>query len=775
MKKCLFIFILIFFGIKTFANVYQELPFTFERLTTDFNGVAYNNEVILVYGNGGIILKSEDLGNNWIQTLVAHDSCDIKKIIGDNGKFYGIMKKEFAFRSDSYAKDWEIFSLEKNDTLISIVVYKSEIYILKPKEIAVFDNNFSKLRNIALELNANYLEMLKLNNYLFITTNKGKLLKINLDENDKKEIINFTDLNIAQDNSILYYLKTDNKNLFVMIEKKIYKSEDLGKSWNIASNLAGVYNIYDGNVFILSTFYYNNTYINFPVLKKVENNGDLIKISIDSVERYTSLLIFNGFEFITKEIILAYGMDKLISISYDGGITWKLISNLPISGNIYSWLNDKVCYVVSNNQFRGGQVFTTTNRGTNWLPQKLTDTSIFRAFNSSISSSIPGIFHADEKGRIFLVYGNKYQDTKNMLISKDYGDTFESISSNELRLVLNNINGSIQPIIKKGNDYLLIVPTLQEKNYNTKSILLDSNFKILDIITLDSITIIASKYDYQYNKIIAIGLERKGYNGNTFEIERNFIMTSYDFGKNWLIDFEFPLIKNLYFLPFFLNNLILIPTYVNIDTSQNFKYVYELNILDLDNKSYKEKVFSSETRFRGFSVINNKLLWFMGNDTIYIYDNLENFPYQCKKYLTNNYIIGITDGVLDLCYGASRKKDLDKNTILTLFRFKKTNDITIQQGNIVYFYFSTPYPNPARNQININVYWETNDYIDAKNIDIYNYLGEKANSEDDIRLELLGDSNGKLIWDCSKVKSGIYFIYPKIRNVRYCIPVVVLQ
>ena len=358
---------------------------------------------------------------------------------------------------------------------------------------------------------------------------------------------------------------------------------------------------------------------------------------------------------------------------------------------------------------------------------------------------------------------------------RDYGDTFESISSNELRLVLNNINGSIQPIIKKGNDYLLIVPTLQEKNYNTKSILLDSNFKILDIITLDSITIIASKYDYQYNKIIAIGLERKGYNGNTFEIERNFIMTSYDFGKNWLIDFEFPLIKNLYFLPFFLNNLILIPTYVNIDTSQNFKYVYELNILDLDNKSYKEKVFSSETRFRGFSVINNKLLWFMGNDTIYIYNNLENFPYQCKKYLTNNYIIGITDGVLDLCYGASRKKDLDKNTILTLFRFKKTNDITIQQGNIVYFYFSTPYPNPARNQININVYWETNDYIDAKNIDIYNYLGEKANSEDDIRLELLGDSNGKLIWDCSKVKSGIYFIYPKIRNVRYCIPVVVLQ
>ncbi|MCX7735708.1 MAG: hypothetical protein N2319_03245 [Candidatus Kapabacteria bacterium] len=773
MRRCLLMLILTCFGIKLFANVYDELPFTFERLTTDFNGVVINNYITMVYGNGSIILKTDDFGYSWKQICIAHDSFNIKKIVTFDGFFYGIMNKEIAFRIDPSGSNLELFNLGLNETLTSISLIGKEIYILKQNEISVYDQHFKKIRFISLSPDFNYREMINLSDFLFISTNKGILLKISTKESNNIEVINFSELNIAQDSSILYSLKTYNMDLFVTIEKKIYKSVDLGKSWNIASNFAGVFNIYDGNLFLLNTFYYNNTYINFPVFKKVINNEELIKISIDTVERYTSLLIFNGFEFITKEIIIAYGMDKLISMSYDGGKTWKLISNLPVFGNIYKWLNDEVCYVISSKQFRGGQVFTTSNKGITWLPQKLTDTSIFRSFNSGTSSSIPGIFYADENGRIFLVYGNKYLDTKNMLISKDYGNTFESVSSNELRLVLNSLNGQIQQIIKKENEYLMFFPSLQEKNYNTKRILLDSNFKILDIITLDSITIIASKYDYQDSKLVAIGRERKGYNGYSFEIERNFVMTSFDFGKNWLIDFEFPLIENLYFEPYFLNNLILVPTYINIDTNQKFNYAYDLNILDLENKLYKEKAFRTETRFRGFSVLNDKLLWFMGNDTIYIYDSLKYFPHTSKKYLTNNYIFGITDGNLDFCYGTSSKKEKPQNSIITNFKFKKNSGVLVEQSDLIYFYYYPPYPNPAHNQVHISINWDKKNDLDIENLEIYNYLGKKVYNDGDMRFEFSGDNSGFLIWDCGKVPTGIYFIYPKIGNARYFIPVVI--
>lgn len=771
----LFICTILFLGIKLFANVYEELPFTFERLTTDFNGAVCNNNVVMVYGNGSIVLKSYDFGDNWNQICIAHDSFDIKKMISFEGNFYGIMNKEIAFRCDSYGSNWELFNIGQNETLTSISVIEKEIYILKQNEITIYNSNFSEIRNIPLDSEIKYREMLNLKNHLFISTNKGLLLKIDLNENDSINIINFSELNIAQDSTIIYSLKTDNKNLFVTIEKKIYKSEDLGNNWKIASNFSGLYNVYEGNIYLLNTIYYNNTFINFPVLKKVLNPQDLLKISIDTVDRYTTLLIFNGFEFLNENNIVAYGMDKLISVSNDGGITWKIVSNLPVSSHIYTWLNDKICYAISNKQLSGGQVFTTTNKGVTWLPQKLTDTSIFNSFNSVISSSIPGIFYAEENGRIFLVYGNKFQNTKNVLISKDYGNTFESISNNELRLILNSLNGKIQPLIKRGNEYLLIIPSIQDKNFNTKNILLDSNFQILDINTLDSITILTSNFYQQDEKIIAIGYERKGFNGKTFDIERNYVMYSFDYGKNWLIDFEFPLIENLYFEPYFYKHLILIPTYKNIDTSQKFKYIYQLSILNLTDKTYQVNAYTTETTFRGFSVLNDKLYWFMGNDTIFIYEKFEDFPQKCEKYLTKSYIIGITNSDLEYGYGVSRRKETTQKSIITLFKFKTSSEIKVKHEQFVYFYFAPPFPNPAHSQVQITIYWDLNYDFDIKKIEIYNYFGKKVNNDGDVRLELSGDNSGNLIWDCRQAQTGIYFIYPKIGNIRYCIPVVILQ
>jgi hypothetical protein len=88
MKKLITLCIVLIFVscINSFSDV---IPFTPERMITDFNGVVYNGTNVLCYGNYGIITFSKDRGEHWDQLNIG-DKYNIKKIRTLEKTFYGV-------------------------------------------------------------------------------------------------------------------------------------------------------------------------------------------------------------------------------------------------------------------------------------------------------------------------------------------------------------------------------------------------------------------------------------------------------------------------------------------------------------------------------------------------------------------------------------------------------------------------------------------------------------------------------------------------------------
>jgi hypothetical protein len=75
-----------------------------------------------------------------------------------------------------------------------------------------------------------------------------------------------------------------------------------------------------------------------------------------------------------------------------------------------------------------------------------------------------------------------------------------------------------------------------------------------------------------------------------------------------------------------------------------------------------------------------------------------------------------------------------------------------------YLYSMPPYPIPATNRVQAEIYWDTGLDINNAEIKIYNIYGEEISSKNSI--EIIPESNwyGKLIWNCEGNEPGVYII-----------------
>jgi photosystem II stability/assembly factor-like uncharacterized protein len=89
------------------------------------------------------------------------------------------------------------------------------------------------------------------------------------------------------------------------------------------------------------------------------------------------------------------------------------------------------------------------------------------------------------------------------------------------------------------------------------------------------------------------------------------------------------------------------------------------------------------------------------------------------------------------------------------------------------FYAAAPYPNPAQNLVRSKIYWNTD--FSPLNADAYicNIYGQKVNDAGDISISGIDYYSAEIIWDCSKVSPGVYFIVINYLGELKSIPVVV--
>ncbi len=75
-----------------------------------------------------------------------------------------------------------------------------------------------------------------------------------------------------------------------------------------------------------------------------------------------------------------------------------------------------------------------------------------------------------------------------------------------------------------------------------------------------------------------------------------------------------------------------------------------------------------------------------------------------------------------------------------------------------YLWTYPPYPHPTNGIIKVETYWDSALPFTEKDIEIYDLTGVKINTENTLSVQKESNCNGKIIWDASNYKTGIYIM-----------------
>lgn len=758
-SKFLIILLMNMFITFSFGLSY-ELPFNFERLLIRFNGVIHNNNTIICYGEGGIILRTTDFGTKWTQLRIIPDEFSIRKIISNNGNFYGIADKSYIIFSDDNGNSWNQILIKEGIDLFDIVMDEKRIFILTSLEILIYNKEFKFQNSFKIDPLLNSRNMALKADHLILTADTCKLVFIDKEKLVMTKQVNFENDTLittkVQPNNLIVY----NDDIYLTIAKVLLKSIDDGITWEKMEEKVQIFQVYNDTVYIIKTGLTIIDNLSHFFFYKLDSAG-LKKINSGKREKYISYEIYNDFKFINKNFIIAVGIDKLINISTDGGLTWDIKCNLRKDIFLgFIFVDDSLGF-----SFTDKQIFSkTTNGGTTWIPSN---------FNYKVRGELefirPEAHFIGKNGKIILYRRAMLQNADNFLVSDDFGQNFYTHSNNDLIGYYYDIYPP--QIIEKGDNYLLFECV---KGYNnhiyTLIFELDTRLKLMDITILDSISLIfVKKIDDEL--LMSFALEKRYQNlYGTFDSSSYFLMHSSDFGKTWNKEISFNIHGNI-------DNITdidgcLIFNNVVVDSFDKTKSISAINILDYKEKKFHHEVFKSDNFLSNYFKINNKIFTTSGirkllisNDNIrgnpsgWVIDTMKNFMY-FTSYYSNDKVV----------YSSVTRKDSSSG----FYKFvpKLVNQVE-KRDDIVYLYPLKPYPIPAKNVINC-IFYSSSDITNRNyNIKVYDIEGKNVPLGSDILLSNISSFKWILSWNCSGVPDGVYFILLTVGKEKITIPVIV--
>lgn len=110
----------------------------------------------------------------------------------------------------------------------------------------------------------------------------------------------------------------------------------------------------------------------------------------------------------------------------------------------------------------------------------------------------------------------------------------------------------------------------------------------------------------------------------------------------------------------------------------------------------------------------------------------------------------------------------------TIKEVNKHSKITIETpsgGNYLYTY--SPFPLPAKKQVNILAYWDIRKNIEDADIVVYDMACKKICSKDCIFINKYDNLHGLITWNINGTKAGIYFITITYGTIKKTIKVIV--
>lgn len=816
----------------------QKRQFEVQRMNTDYKGTMSNGKSVLCFGNYGIITYTENFGNTW-QGINIGDKYNIRTIYNVGSEYRGVTNYSL-IKSVDNGKNWVHTKEFETEKIYDMCVYGSKEYVLTTDGVYTTDNNFVPEQKPILELNSNtsYSEIEVDGEYVYIICNGTSILRFQFDS-QKLDTIEIRSLLYPTDPyaTSLYNLKVDGSNVFVTmlrqfnsgnIHPDFLESTDKGKSWKRKTYGGNTYFfpsndslfMYSLDLDSSSRFLYNK----YVVLDSTHYHIDSVyytRINVhDTVERVMhgtskSIPLYNHIHSVNSDTLIAVGNSNLISISFNRGKSWKILSffnpvtntsSIYFDQQYFSIMDKNRIHVISNNS-----VFTTNNGGITWLPQKYTSAM-------PTISTTPASYIFDNNGLGTVRFFASNANDTNVWKTTDFGETLQpshldtiTIKRTDIRIkyiyqqrnacrAINAIFNSVRVNVKVGDftrpsDYALIF-------------LFDTNFRFVDSIRINA-TYMSNFIQAEDKRFYSLCLSDSGENiadsiGKTENYHYNYYLIHSTDGKKW-DSIPIPLKQSLrydgtkyyymnristyithhndklYFPEYrreilFIYDLkqgkldsLILPAFCK-DVPQSLEFGKELYMMSDKNTLYKTKGFGTTT-VEWDSIAPEELMSQWDN---YYPASTPNGRESTQSFRMFNDTTGFIVYAYDAPGGFSGGEYQLK--VAKISGKSGLTDIVEPhiEDNSSQLWTTTVFPIPGNTTVNTYLYWDNTHNIDNADIKVYDIYGTQIHINP-MKIHKTSSFRGILEWDCSNISSGIYIVQIKLSGASRSFPVLIAR
>lgn len=314
--------------------LFDESLYTRRRLITDLTGSAFNGSALLVYGEGGVIMRSTDWGATWEQ-IDLPDSLHILGIAPAGRSFLGLCYRGFGIRSDDDGRTWKVRPLEDTLEFWRFVAQNGRYYGLATTQLVVFDTAMTIVRRYKLDppdsshclaisgSRAVYSPGLRKLAVLDLVSSQLRVLDLGSQPgcSSCREI---TDLAADQQGRV-YFVTGQWNNLYMLhLDNGTIKGPIIVPQHPDAP---GKIHVRNGNCYALfASPVALYEYVNYRYVQCIVDNLTIQDLVITPIDRYTSGALISDIAAISGDTLVAVGPAKLILLSFNGGARWHLRS-----------------------------------------------------------------------------------------------------------------------------------------------------------------------------------------------------------------------------------------------------------------------------------------------------------------------------------------------------------------------------------------------------------------------------------------------------------------
>ncbi len=785
MKEFFYFLFVFFLTLNVFARNDLLENFEYYRVYTNYNGSAYNGSSILVYGEGGVLVRTIDGGETWTQ-INLNDTFNITSAVNLGGDYFATTKTNRLIKSTDDGVNWKEYKLGEEIKTLRVAVYENSVYCLTDKSVIKLSRNLENLKNFLLESVSLESDLSVNDDYLVYAAGEGKLGVINL-KTENETVLNMRDLGLCENCAVPYDLYNIEGKIYFCQNHDLYRY-DINKD---NSELifhpikSGNYAYSNGEIYELYNVFFTHLNLDSMYFVKIdEKTKTATSIKASGNDRYISELEFRDVSFISKDTVVAVGADKLIYFSYDGGQTWNLKSHFNCRtehGDIVRFDKFKASRISDHAKF-----VKTTDGGTTWLPQK----------------NYEPIF-ANRHFGDFLNYGTTYFKNSQLgfqfrvIVASTGKDTNFAYTSDGCETVKLKCSDGLSGYLDKDalfaitslDTIMFIFPGLVPKTFYNYTIIykLDESLDEVNRTVLDSAHIIfMDKFEDGALYAVTVNLKspRSEDGSKIYDNRYCSLLKSNDNGYSWRKELDFW--KGYQYKPQPLksvgNNIFL--SIFNNEEDTFFRHLYKLNV----KTKNIEKIYSREAyyfAFNGVCEIDDKI-YLIGRyfnednnytDELLVNEDIKNNPTEWEALEPHDrYGIFVLFAKNDSLITIHSYDSLMQSQVVWFAKVKKgtsVNDISVNSMNTLYM--SSPYPLPAKEKVKVRIWWDRRYNIKEADITVSNILGESVATDNQFTVNNINSYSGVLIWNFKDLGPGVYFITIKLREFVRSVPVIVSE